>query len=34
MEEKQIQWSKIYLALMGSLVVTIGLLYWLTRAFS
>jgi hypothetical protein len=34
MEEKQIQWSKIYLALMGSLIVMIGLLYWLTRAFS
>jgi hypothetical protein len=34
MEEKQIQWSKIYLALMGSLVVMIALMYWLTRAYS
>jgi hypothetical protein len=34
MEEKQIQWSKIYLALMGSLAVMIALMYWLTRAYS
>jgi hypothetical protein len=34
MEEKQIQWSKIYLALMGSLVVMIALFYWLTRVYS
>ena len=34
MEGKQIQWSKIYLALMGSLVIMIALMYWLTRVYS
>ena len=34
MEDKQIPWTKIYVGLMASLVVMIGLMYWLTRAYS
>ena len=34
MEERQIEWSKIYIGLMASLVVMIGLFYWLSVAFA
>ena len=34
MENNQIPWTKIYVGLMASLLVMIGLLYWLTLAYS
>jgi len=34
MEDNQIPWTKIYVGLMASLLVMIGLLYWLTLAYS
>jgi hypothetical protein len=34
MEEKNIPWSKLYLALMLSLALMIGLMYGLTVAYS
>ncbi len=34
MEERQIKWSRIYIGLMASLVLMIGLFYWLSVAFS
>jgi len=34
MEEQQISWTKIYLGLMGSLVLMIALMYTLKEIFS
>lgn len=34
MEEKEIPWTKLYIVLMLSLVVMIGLMYGLTIAYS
>jgi len=34
MEEKQIQWPRIYLGLMVSLAILVSLMYVLTLAFS
>jgi hypothetical protein len=34
MEEKPIHWNSIYLGLMASLILMIGLFYWLTVAFA
>lgn len=34
MEEKKVNWTNLYLGLMGLLVLQIGLFYWLMKAFS
>ncbi len=34
MEERQIKWSRIYMGMMASLVIMIGLFYWLSVAFA
>lgn len=34
MEDKPIQWRKIYLGLMASLILMIAFFYWLTQAYA
>lgn len=34
MEEKKVNWTNLYLGLMGALILQIGLYFWLMMAFS